>query len=160
MSPARMAALLLCGLVGSLPLAGCDSDNDRASDEDYVAEAQAVAKNFAESVNQISKQISQLEKLDLASAGGLLQTFSDRVDDLAARIEDISPPEAVQELHRRLVDLLENFGSRAQQAAIALKAGDLLGGLPTLTKFAVQAAEVGNEVDATVGQIKAKLGLG
>jgi hypothetical protein len=157
MNAAHAAALILCGLVGAVALAGCGEDT--RSDEDYVNELSAVAVSFGDGVNELSREISELEKLDLKSAGELLQTFSDRVEDLAAKIEDVSPPEVVAELHARLVALLEDFGGKARQAAIALKAGDLLGGLPALTGFAAEAADVGARVDSTVSDIKAKLGV-
>ena len=159
MSAARAAALILCGLVGAVALAGC-GDDEEVSSEDYVSEAQAVATSFSKSVTELSAQIDQLAgSFNLKNAAGLLQTFSDRVDDLAAKIDDIDPPAAVEDLHTRLVDILENFASKAQQAAIALKAGDLLGGLPALTGFAAEATDVVGRVDRTVNDIQAKLGI-
>ena len=157
MSSPRAVLLVLGVLVGAIAVAGCGSDE--SDDKDYVAEAQDVATSFTQSADKLSKQISELEGLNLKSAGELLQTFSDGVDDLAAQIDDISPPDAVEELHTRLVDLLESFGAKAQQAALALRAGDLLGGLPALTSFASEAAQVGGKIDSTVNQIESKLGV-
>ena len=157
MSSLRAVLLVLGVLVGAIAVAGCGSDE--ADDKDYVAEAQDVATSFTQSAQKLSKQISELQGLNLKSAGELLQTFSDGVEDLAAQIDDISPPAAVEELHTRLVTLLEDFGEKAEQAAVALKAGDLLGGLPALTTFAANATEVGGKVNSTVEEIQAKLGI-
>ena len=157
MSSLRAVLLVLGVLVGAIAVAGCGSDE--TDEKDYVTEAQDVANSFTQSADKLGKQISELEGLNLKSAGELLQTFSDGVEDLAAQIDDISPPDAVEELHTRLVDLLENFASKAQQAALALRAGDLLGGLPALTSFASEATEVGGKVNSTVDQIQSKLGV-
>jgi hypothetical protein len=158
MGPAR-AAVLLLALVGVVALAGCDLDGEERTDEDYVDSLQDVATAFGDGANDLSRQIEALDKLDLKSAGAVLGTFSDSVDELADELDDVDPPAQVEELHARLVEILETFGARAQQASLALKAGDLLGGLPALTGFAVQAAEVSGKVDSTITGIKEKLGV-
>ncbi|MDP9189695.1 MAG: hypothetical protein M3O25_10645, partial [Actinomycetota bacterium] len=119
MAADRIAALIVCLIVGAVAVAGCGSGEER-SDKDYVAELQDVATSFGAGANKLSKQISELGPLTLKSAGALLQTFSDQVDELAAEIDDVDPPAAVEQLHARLLALLESFGSKAQQAAIAL----------------------------------------
>lgn len=159
MTPLRTALLVLVILVGAVAAPGCDSD-DETSEQDYVAAAQDVATSFTQSADRLATQISELQGgINLAKAGELLQTFSDSVEELAAEIDDISPPSVVEDLHTQLVELLENFGAKAQQAAIALKAGDLLGGLPALSSFATEAAEVGGKVDSTVNEIESRLGV-
>jgi hypothetical protein len=157
-SPARSASLVLIALTGALALAGCgESETD---EQDYVAQAQEVAASFTQSAEELQARISELTAdFNLKTAGNLLGTFADRVDELAAEIDDIDPPSAVEGLHTQLVDLLENFAAKAEQASLALKAGDLLGGIPALTNFAAEATEISGKVDSTVDQIKGKLGV-
>jgi hypothetical protein len=157
-SPARTAALVLIALTGAIALVGCGEDSG-TDEQDYVAQAQEVAASFTKTAEELQARISELAaNFNLKTAGNLLGTFADRVDDLAAEIDDIDPPAAVEGLHTQLVDLLENFASKAQQASLALKAGDLLGGLPALTNFATEATEISGKVDSTVDQIKGRLG--
>jgi hypothetical protein len=157
-SSTRAATLILIGLVGAVALAGCGS-SDEVSDEDYVAELQAVAVSLGEGADELSQQISNFGELSLASAGELLQTFSERVSDLAAKIEDVTPPAAIEDLHAQLVARLEGLASKAQAAALTLKAGDLIGSLPALTGFAAEATDAGGSVDSTVTEIQAELGI-
>jgi hypothetical protein len=157
-SSTRAATLILIGLVGAVALAGCGS-SDELSDEDYVAELQAVAVSFGEGADELSQKISNFGELSLANASELLQTFSDQVSDLAAKIEDVAPPAVVEDLHAQLVARLESLASKAQAAALTLKAGDLIGGLPALTGFAAEATNAGGRVDSTVTEIQAKLGI-
>jgi hypothetical protein len=155
----RTALVVLAVMLGALGLAACGSD-DETSDQDYVSAAEDVAASFTESAQKLEKQIDEFRRnLNLKSAGNLLSSFADSVEGLADEIDDISPPSAVEGLHTQLVDLLNNFASKAEQAALALKAGDLIGGFPALANFATDASQVGSKVDSTVSQIQSKLGV-
>jgi len=160
----RTAALVLLLfaslLVGAVTLVGCGSDSgEEQTDEDYVAELQDVAVSFGDGANDLSKQISELDGLSLKNAAALFDTFSARVEDLANELDDVDPPEIAAQLHAQLTERLDRFADKAKQAALALKAGDLLGGLPALAGFAADASEVGTDLDATITDIKSKLGL-
>lgn len=157
----RIAALILCLLVGAVAVAGCGSDSgsEEQTDEDYVAELQDVAVAFGDGANELSTQISELDGLNLANAAALLDTFSTQVDNLADELDDVNPPEIVAQLHAQLTERLNRFAAKAEQAALVLKAGDLLGGLPAISSFAADASEVGTDLDATITDIKAELGV-
>lgn len=157
LSAHRAAVLILCLLVGAVALAGCGSDSEEQSDEDYVAELQDVAVSFGDGAEELSTQISELDGLNLANAAAVLDTFSARVEDLANELDDVDPPEIVAQLHADLTTRLEAFASKAEQAALALKAGDLLGGLPAVASFAADASELGSDLDATITDIKSEL---
>ncbi len=159
MAAHRTAALVLCLLVGAVALAGCDSDPEEQTSEDYVAELQDVAVAFGDGANELQQQISEIDGLNLQSAAALLDTFSTQVDELADELDDIDPPEAVAQLHADLSERLNGFADKAEQAALALKAGDLLGGLPAISSFAADASELGTDLDATITDIKEQLGI-
>ena len=160
MGRAAAAALVLVGLIAGVALAGCDlgGTDEPLTEEEYAAEAEGVADEFIASANRIAKEISNVEA-DLGSAGDLIGTFAEEADALAARIDEITPPEAVAHLHARLIEILEGFAAKAENASIALKAGDLLGGIPALAGFAAEALEVGDRLDAVVARIRERLGL-
>ena len=159
MAAHRTAALICCLLVGAVALLGCGSDSEEQTDEDYVAELQDVAVAFGDGANELSTQISELEGLNLANAAALLDTFSTEVEQLADELDDVDPPEIVAQLHAQLTERLNRFADKAEQAALALKAGDLLGGLPAVAGFAADASELGTDLDATITDIKSELGV-
>lgn len=162
MAAHRIAALALCLLAGAVTAAGtlgCGSDSDERTDEDYVSELQDVAVTFGDGANELSTQISELDGLNLENAAALLETFSTEVDELANELDDVDPPEIVAALHAQLTERLSGFADKAEQAALALKAGDLIGGLPAISGFAADAAELGTDLDATITDIKGELGI-
>ncbi len=160
MRQARLLLAALLVLACAVTAAGCSSDGEatEVDERDYVAELSAVATSVTQGVDELSAKVSKAGSLK--GAGELLGTFATRLEDLAAKVEDVNPPEAVADLHARLVSLLGELAEKADVAAVALRAGDLLGGLPRLTKIAAEGAEVAQKIDTTVGDIKAKLGLG
>jgi hypothetical protein len=151
------AFLVLASVVVPVGCSGSDDGGEEVDKEDYAAQLSAIAESATESVDQLAAKIGNAGSLK--GAGELLATFSERVDDLAARVEDVNPPDAVADLQARLVSLLEQLAEKTSVVASALKAGDLLGGLPKLTKVANETAEIAQQVDSTVDQIKGKLGL-
>jgi hypothetical protein len=150
---ATTLAVALGVLAGATGVAACGQEQE--SSADYLTEVNQVAQSFNKGLNEISMQIGSVNSLD--EAGELLDTFGVRVDDLADELDDIEPPDAVADLNDRLVELLRSLGEKAKTAALAINAGDLLGGLPKLTKIAGEAADVGQQIDSTLDQIKARI---
>jgi hypothetical protein len=147
-------AVALCVLAGATGVAACGQEEE--SNADYLTEVNEVAQSFSKGVTELSAQVGNVNSLD--EAGELLDTFGVRVDDLADELDDIDPPDAVAALNDRLVELLRSLGEKAKTAALAINAGDLLGGLPKLAKIAGEASDVGQQIDSTLDQIKAKVG--
>ena len=154
----RAAALLLVAVAAAVALGGCEFDSEPLTEEEYVAEAEGVADDFIASANRIAKEVQGVQA-DLGSVGNLIGTFAEEAEALAARIEDINPPDAVVRLHDQLIEILDDFAGKAETVAIALKAGDLLGGIPALTKLAADALDVGDRLEATVAGIRERLGI-
>ena len=153
------AALLLVAVAAGVALGGCElSSSEPLTEEEYVAEAEGVADEFIESATRVAKEVQNVQA-DLGSVGNLIGTFAEEAEALAARIEDINPPAAVEQLHQQLIEILDDFAGKAETAAAALKAGDLLGGIPALTKLAADALNVGDRLESTVDSIRERLGI-
>lgn len=159
MKLAKPAALLLVAVAAGVALGGCElSSSEELSEEEYVAEAEGVADDFIAGANRVAKEVQGVQA-DLGSVGNLIGTFAEEAEALAARIEDINPPAAVSELHDQLVEILDDFAGKTEKVAVALQAGDLLGGIPALTNLAADALDVGDRLDSVVTEIRERLGI-
>jgi hypothetical protein len=117
----RHFALLAATIVVPTVLVACGGDGgngDRLSKEEYEQEVSAIGQTFSEGLGSIA---------GASAPGEISEQFDeaqDQLESIADRLEEISPPEDVEEAHDRLVaglnalsGDLDDIGGRIEEAA-------------------------------------------
>src|SRR3954470_8759949 len=99
-----LAAALLC--------AGCGSGDVEKANR-YVASVNRAQSQFAGSVDRLSGRISASSSH--TADGRVLRSFDSAVNRVVVDLRQISPPDKVAGLHRRLVGQLDRYGTRVRR---------------------------------------------
>jgi hypothetical protein len=135
--------VLACAV--TVPLASGCAASDSLTKAQYIAELRAV---IAE-VEEVSKLPSRLlQAQSVAQARLLLGDALQGYDEIVSRLEDVTPPDEVADLHDRLVGALSGFRDEFAQAEEAIDSGDLsaLLGIPeAASQFSAEFADLSQE---------------
>jgi mono/diheme cytochrome c family protein len=106
-----LAALALCAAaLGAM--AGCGGGSDqRLTKEEYLQEFRVIVDDLEESFSELVN--ADVDTNDFDQIAGLADRLGDNLDALAGRVDELSPPEEVEEPHDKLVSGLEEFGGWA-----------------------------------------------
>jgi hypothetical protein len=121
----------------------------------YVDSVNGVTSQLQSDVSEISSGASVSSP---QQAADVFTQVSDKVDAAAAKLQDISPPDQVADLHQKLVRDLKTLGSEAKAAADDIKAGGAGAAPGVLTHFVSQVRALDAEIKSTIDEINAKLG--
>jgi hypothetical protein len=103
-----LAVLAALGLsAGLLAACGGDEDDDGLSNEEYAAEIQTVLEPLGENLQSLGATISQAQETEaLAEGVGEAQA---ELEEAAASLEEITPPEGVEQVHADLISAISGF---------------------------------------------------
>jgi mono/diheme cytochrome c family protein len=111
-----LTAIVLC-VAALAVVAGCGGggSDDRLSKEEYLQEFASIGDDLEASFNELIN--ADVAENDFEQVAGLADRLGDSLDELASRVDALSPPEEVEETHDKLVAGLEEFGAWAHELA-------------------------------------------
>ena len=124
---------------------------DTTAKNEYVA---AVNKAQTEFAAGIGKAAPSATEADATKVFGDMQAAIEKV---VADLRAVEPPDEVAALHQRLVREMADFGTAVEKAAGSLRSGDPGKLAAAQAAFTKSTAGAGRKIDATIGQINAKL---
>jgi hypothetical protein len=107
----KLALLGMIAAIGTLAVAACgdDDDDDRLSDEEYFTEVDELNRGLDEAFE------SEIFSAPTAKEG--IEAFAASAVDIQEGLEDLNPPEDVQEAHDNYVDGVDSAVDFLEQAA-------------------------------------------
>ena len=124
----RLLVLAATGLA-LLASTGCMGTEARLSHQEYEREMQALARDM----NAKALGMEQLVNAPSQDAfSQLLRDVSDMMREAAGRMEDINPPEEIDEPHGKLADALGETAEILDRAADRANDGDFFGAMTVL----------------------------
>ena len=114
MRPSRATALLLAAVVA----AGCGG----TSKEDYEREIDQIGKTLEQQFTGIGRDIQSSGSLQRAAPQ--VEEGAEALDEAAAELEELEPPEDAEGAHRKIVNGIETLADDFRAAARAAAAND------------------------------------
>jgi hypothetical protein len=121
--------LLAAAMLALFSSTGCMGSEARLSHQEYEQEMQALARDMNAKGLEMERLVSAPSE-DAFSQ--LLSEVSDMVDEAAGRLEDINPPEEIDEPHGKLAQALGEVAEILDRAADRANDGDFLGAMTVL----------------------------
>jgi mono/diheme cytochrome c family protein len=112
-----LAGGLIVLLLVTLFAAGCGGggSDDRLTKEEYLQEFAAIGDDLEGSFNQLVD--ADVDTNDFDQIADLTNSIGDSLDELAGRVDALSPPEEIEASHDKLIDGLEEFAAWAHELA-------------------------------------------
>ncbi len=114
------AALVAAGLA-----AGCGGGDDRLSQGEYEDRVADVGTDLEESFDDLSGTFEQGEGASLDEAADQIGQIQESMRERADELDDLEPPEDVQEAHDKLVEGLNGFADDLDEFRQAVDEGDV-----------------------------------
>lgn len=131
----------------ALLAAGCGG----TSEEDYEKEIDRLVVTLDEQVTEIGRDIQSSGNLENAAAD--VEKGADTLDEAAADLEDIDPPDDADDAHTKIVAGLKSLAGDFREAARAAGANDAQ---KVLALFAdIEASEGFKKIDEARNELKA-----
>jgi mono/diheme cytochrome c family protein len=113
----KTVAVLLVSLLALAGATGCGGggSDDRLTKEEYLQEFAAIGNDLEGSFNQLVD--ADVDTNDFDQIADLTNSIGDSLDELAGRVDSLSPPEEIEASHDKLVDGLEEFAGWAHELA-------------------------------------------
>jgi hypothetical protein len=149
---AALAPLLLLFAV-MLALAGCGSgDTDKKNA--YVDQVNAAQQSFATTFEQLSARItsSSTPSQDRRTLRG----FQRAIDRTTKKLEGVTPPDAVKQLHQQLIDEITSYGTAITTFEDAL-GGDVVELSKAQATLATRTSQTSADLSRTIDRINQKL---
>ena len=121
---------------------------DTTAKNEYVAAVNRAQTEFAAGIAKARPGADAAKTFDDMQAA---------IDKVVADLRAVDPPDEVAALHERLVREMAGFGTAVEQAAGSLTSGDPGKLAAAQAAFTRSTAGAGRKIDATIGQINAKL---
>lgn len=110
-----LVALALC-VAAATAVAGCGGgSDDRLSKDEYMQEFADIGADLESSFDQLIN--ADVDENDFDQVADLADTLGDNLEELANRVDALSPPEEIEEAHDKLVAGLEEFAAWAHELA-------------------------------------------
>lgn len=150
-APAALA-LLLAALL-TVALAACGGDDTEAKNA-YVDEVNTAQTSFASTFEQLSTRITSTSTPEEDRA--TLRRFRAAIDRTTARLEGVTPPDSVKELHQQFIAEIDSYGDaiRTFQGALDGDAEELAKAQAALAK---QTSQTGEDINRTIERINQRL---
>jgi hypothetical protein len=140
--------VLAAALLALLSSTGCMGTEARLSHQEYEYEMQALARDMNAKGLGMERLVSAPSE-DAFSQ--LLSEVSDMVDEAAGRLEDINPPEEIDEPHGKLAEALGDVAEILDRAADRANDGDFLGAMTVLDEA---PDDLGADVRRAIAEIR------
>ncbi len=164
----RISALLL--LMLALVAAGCGGDDEPSSGggDDAPAAGEALSKeDYIDEINQAQTTfVTAAGELPLANPkspedfANSIETLSGSVDELAADLEGITPPEEIADLHQQLVDDMKGYSTDITDNLDGLRSGDQAELQKAAQNIGESSTKFSTDFGDLVTQINEQLGVG
>ncbi len=106
-----IAAIALC-VSALVAVAGCGGgSDDRLTKEEYLEEFKGIVNDLEQSFSELVN--ADVDTNDFDEVAGLADRLGDNLDALASRVDELSPPEEIEESHDKLVSGLQEFAGWA-----------------------------------------------
>jgi predicted nucleic acid-binding Zn-ribbon protein len=133
----RTSIVLLIAVVSAFA-AGCGGDGGRLSKAEYEQELQAIGTEL----RTASAALGDLgQTTDLDKLADQVAVFRDRLDDAANKLDDLNPPEEVEEETQTIADALHAFADTFGEMEDAARDGDLAALQSAQAEIAQESAE-------------------
>lgn len=113
----RLAGLLV---VVALLLAGCGGGGDRLTKEEYQSEVQGVGETLGDALGGVDTEGGGIDEL-----GGQVDELQTALDSAADDLDELTPPEEVEDAHDKLVEGIRGFADELEELGTAAESGDL-----------------------------------
>ncbi|HEY3187908.1 MAG TPA: hypothetical protein VGJ70_10560 [Solirubrobacteraceae bacterium] len=147
------------GVLGSLAvavaLAGCGSDGGASEANSYVHAVNRAQSSFASNVRSLSGRIGTTS--DAAADRRVLRSFDSAVGRVVGDLRQITPPDRVAGLHRRLVGQMDTYGRRVRRETAVLHSDDARRLVAVQQRLLVATNKVSDQVNATIDEINRRL---
>lgn len=152
--PPRRLLALCAVVVLALPLAGCGSDDTKASNQ-YVSEVNAIQNDVATQFRQAGTAISPASSIEADKEA--LKQFDAAVTTAVAKLRAVETPDKVKELHADLVREVDGYHESIAAARKALSATSQKAVAAAQAKFASGTTQTSASITTTIDQINRKL---
>ena len=128
---------------------------DTEEKNDYVDAVNNVTSTLNTGLTDVSAQANAADSPD--QIADVFSQFATQLDTATKDLDEITPPEGVDDLHEKLVGELEELTAAANTAADGVSAGGASGVVTTAQQFVAEATRISAEADATISQINSEL---
>ena len=140
-------ALVAAGLA-----AGCGGGDDRLSQGEYEDRVADVGTNLEQSFDDLSGTFDEGDGASLDDAADQIGQIQEDMRQRADELDDVEPPEDVQEAHDKLVEGLQGFADDLDEFRQAVDEGDVQAIQQFATEFqqsdaAKKIQEAGEELE-------------